>query len=181
MQDYKDFIAKVQKLQSPKKHLITNSIGVYDIYKYLRKNKWPNISRPLKEKEFYLIIRTVNKYLAKELSKGTEIKLPYRLGSLEVRKRPSRISIVNGKVTTNLPVNWNATLKLWYEDPESYNNKTLVRLEYEEIFRVYYNKSNANYNNKSFYEFRPIRDIKKGITRNIKQGILDAFSLYKYD
>ena len=98
-----------------------------------------------------------------------------------VRKRPSRISIVNGKVTTNLPVNWNATLKLWYEDPESYNNKTLVRLEYEEIFRVYYNKSNANYNNKSFYEFRPIRDIKKGITRNIKQGILDAFSLYKYD
>ena len=37
-------------------HKIRNSIGIYDIYKMLRKNKWLNIGRPLTEHEFYTII-----------------------------------------------------------------------------------------------------------------------------
>jgi nucleoid DNA-binding protein len=55
----------------------------------------------------------VNQLLAKELVKGVEVKLPYGFGSLEIRKRPSRLSIVEGKLVTNLPVDWNATLNLW--------------------------------------------------------------------
>lgn len=181
MQQYNTFIAEVLSLGNPRKATITGSVGVYDIYKYLRKKKWLNIPRPLKEKEFYAIIRSVNKHLANELGKGVEIKLPHRMGSLEIRKRPSRISIIDGKVTTNLPIDWQTTLKLWYEDKEAYDNRTLVRLEAEEIFKVFYNKTNANYNNKIFYGFRPVREIKRSITHNAKQGILDAYSLYRYD
>ena len=43
---------------------ITNSIGVYDLYKLIRKNHWYDIGRPLKEHEFYAIIRKVNSLLA---------------------------------------------------------------------------------------------------------------------
>jgi len=42
------------------------------------------------------------------------------MGTLEVRKRPTRVAIVDGKLVTNLPIDWDATLKLWYEDEESF-------------------------------------------------------------
>ena len=179
--DREEFIKEVRRLNDTRIHKVTNSIGVYDAYKWIRKNHWLDIERPLKEKEFYSIIRNINNYLAKELSKGTEIKLPHRMGSLEIRKRPTRVAIVDGKLVTNLPIDWDATLKLWYEDEEAFNNKTLVRIENEEVFKVYYNKKEANYNNKSFYEFKPNRDIQRNLTKHIRAGNLDAYLLKKYD
>ena len=176
-----EFIKEVRRLNDTRVHEVTGSLGSYDAYKYIRKNKWFDIGRPLKEKEFYRIIRKINKYLAKELIEGKEIKLPHRMGVLELRKRPTRISIKDGKLVTTLPINWDATLKLWYEDAESFENKTLVRFENEEVFKVYYNKKDANYNNKSYYEFKPNRDIQRSLTKQIREGNLDAYLLKKYD
>ena len=179
--DYREFRKEVQKADKSRVHKVTGSLGVYDAYKYIRKHKWFDIGRPLKEGEFYRIIRGINEYLAEELSKGKEIKLPHRLGTLEIRKRPTRIAIVDGKLITNLPIDWDKTLKLWYEDKEAFDNKTLVRVESEETFKVYYNKQTANYNNKSFYEFSPNREIKRKLALRAKRGLLDAFLLQKYD
>ena len=176
-----EFIKEVKRLNDTRIHKVTNSIGVYDAYKYIRKQKWYDIGRPLKEGEFYRIIRKINTYLAQELIKGKELKLPHKMGTLEIRKRPTRVSIVDGKLVTTLPINWDATLKLWYEDKEAFENKTLVRLESEEVFKVYYNKKDANYVNKSFYEFKPNRDIQRSLTVQIKEGNLDAYLLKKYD
>ena len=81
----------------------------------------------------------------------------------------------NGNVKTNLPIDWDSTLKLWYEDEESYKNKTLLRLDEHEIYKVLYNKENANFNNRSFYEFVFNKDLKLRLKHNIKQGIIDAF------
>lgn len=178
---YREFKKEVQKVDNARIHKVTGSIGVYQGYKYIRKNKWYDIGRPLKEGEFYRIIRRINEYLANELVNGNEIKLPHRLGTLEIRKKPSRLSIVDGKLVTNLPIDWDATLKLWYEDKESFENKTLVRIESEEIFKVYYNKKDANYRNKSYYEFKPNRLIQRNLAKNIREGNLDAYLLNKYD
>ena len=76
-------------MHDSRNHKVTGSLGVYDAYKYIRKNKWFDIPRPLKEGEFYRIIRRINDYLADELVKGKEVKLPHRLGTLEIRKRPT--------------------------------------------------------------------------------------------
>ena len=81
-----DFKKNIKRVSSHRVHRISNSMGVYDCYKTLRKNHWYNIGRPLTEKEFYSIIRTINNYLAEELSRGNDIILPYRMGKLEVRK-----------------------------------------------------------------------------------------------
>lgn len=179
--DYQEFRNEIQKANDKRIHKVTGSLGVYDAYKWIRKNEWLDIERPLKEGEFYRIIRKINQYLAEELSNGHEIHLPHRLGVLELRKRPTRIEIIDNKLVTTLPIDWDATLKLWYEDEEAYQTKTLVRLESEEVFKVYYNKTSANYANKSFYTFRPNRELQRNISKHAKEGTLDAFLFQKYD
>lgn len=177
MSSLDEFIKHVKNVSNSRHHSIKGSLGVYDAYKYIRKNKWFNIGRPLTEKEFYSIIRTVNNYLAEELTNGKDIDLPLRMGKLEVRKRKARISIVDDKIKTNLPIDWAATFKLWYEDEEAYKNKTLLRIEEKELFGVRYNKEKANYKNQMFYQFIPNREIKKQLKYNIKNKMLDAFVL----
>ena len=174
---YEEFKSRIQHLSSPRKHKVTNSIGVYSAYKFIRKNKWLNIGRPLTEHEFYSIIRKVNDYLADSLLHGEDIKLPHRMGRIELRKYNARINFDGNKVKTNLPIDWDRTLKLWYEDEEAYNEKTLVKVEEKEIFKVYYNKQLADYNNQVFYEFNVNRELKKRLKQRIKKGKLDAFKL----
>lgn len=172
-----DFLNSIKKVNEPRTHKVNNSIGVYSAYKWIRKNKWLNIGRPLTEHEFYSIIRKVNDYLADSLLHGEDIKLPHRMGRIELRKYDVRMSFDGNKVKTNLPIDWDRTLKLWYEDEESYKNKTLIKVEEKEIFKVYYNKQLADYNNQVFYEFNVNRELKKRLKQRIKEGRLDAFKL----
>lgn len=172
-----EFRKQVLKINGPRVHKVNNSYGVYDIYKYIRKNKWFDIGQPVTEHQFYSIIRRMNNLLADALIHGHDIELPCRMGTIEVRKYDARISIENGKVKTNLPVDWDRTLKLWSEDEEAYKERTLIKMEEKEIFSIFYNRTAANYKNKSFYEFRPNRQLKLMIKRRIKAGKLDAFML----
>lgn len=176
--EYDEFKSSIQHLQESRTHKITNSLGVYDAYKFIRKNKWFNIGRPLTEHEFYQIIRRVNNYLAEELVNGNDIIFPNRMGKLELRKRNSLPVIdKNGSLKVTYAIDWDSTLKLWYNDEEAFNNKTLVKLPERNIFRVKYNKDTANYENKSFMEFQINRDIKKRLKQKIKNNEIDAFNL----
>ena len=171
-----DFRKTVLKVNDSRIHKVTGSLGVYDAYKHIRKNKWFNIGRPLTEHEFYSIIRRVNEYLAYNLLHGHDIILPNRMGRLELRKTNTYIKLDNGKLKTNLPIDWDRTLQLWQEDEEAYNNKTLLKIEQKELFKCQYNKDLANYKNKSFYQFSLNRDLKKRISKKIKNKELDALS-----
>ena len=175
---YKDFKSAIQGLQNTRTHKITNSLGVYDAYKYIRKNKWFNIDRPLTEHEFYQIIRRINNYLAEGLINGNDIIFPNRMGKLELRKRNS-LPIIDkkGNIKVTYAIDWDSTLKLWYDDEEAFNNKTLVKFPEKSIFRVKYNKSTANYENKSFMEFQVNRNIKTRLKQKIKNKEIDAFNL----
>lgn len=172
-----DFRRTVLKLNSPRKHKVNNSNGVYQAYKYIRKNKWFDIGRPLTEHEFYSIIRQVNNLLAREVLQGHDVILPHRLGRIELRKYETRMSIKDGVLRTNLPIDWDKTLKLWSEDEESFKKKVLIKMEEKEIFKVYYNRRNAIYENKSFMEFEVNRDLKRRLKQRIKSGAIDAFSI----
>lgn len=174
---WKEFRTSVCHLNEHRLHKVSGSLGVYDAYKYIRKNKWFDIGRPLTEHEFYSIIRKVNDYLADSFLHGNDIKLPHRMGRIELRKYDVRVSFDGEKVKTNLPIDWDRTLKLWYEDEEAYENKTLVKVEEKEIFKVYYNRQLADYNNQSFYEFNVNRELKKRLKQRIKEGKLDAFKI----
>lgn len=172
-----DFRRKVLKLNEPRKHKVRNSLGVYDSYKWIRKNKWLNLPRPITEHEFYTIIRQVNNLLAETLLSGRDINLPHRMGSIELRKYDARITFNGGKVVTNLPIDWDRTLKLWSEDEEAYKERILIKMEEKELFKVFYNKRTANYENKSFYTFEVNRDLKRRLKQKIKDKAIDAFKL----
>ena len=170
-----DFRKQVLRVNEPRKHKINNSVGVYDAYKWIRKNKWLDIGQPISEHDFYTIVRHINDYLAECLSNGQDIILPHKLGRLEVRKFGAKIELKGDTVKTNLPVDWDKTLKLWFEDEEAYKERTLIKMEEKEIFSFYYNKTKANYNNKSFYNFQFNRQLKQALKKNIKIKGLDAF------
>lgn len=170
---------EILKVKGPRKHKVNKSLGVYDAYKYIRKNKWFNIGRPLKEKEFYSIIRSINNELAISLSKGEDVKLPCKMGTLEIRKANTYYNIKDGKLHTNAVIDWDTTLKLWCEDEESYNNRTLVRCESKEIYKIHYNKVRADYSNKSYYKFNINKELKKSLKQNIREGEIEAFLIKK--
>lgn len=115
-----EFRRRILKVDGPRKHKINNSFGVYDAYKFIRKNKWFDIGGPVSEHDFYSIIRTVNNQLADFLSKGHDVNLPCQMGRLEIRKYDAKITLQEGKIVTNLPIDWDKTLKLWSEDEEAY-------------------------------------------------------------
>lgn len=175
--DFESFSSNIKKLNSPRKHKITNSYGIYDGYKYYRKNKPKDNKYILTESQYFSITRMINNMLGEALSNGEDIILPCRLGRLEIRKYDAKITIKDNKVINNLPIDWDRTLKLWYEDEESFKNKTLVKMEEKEIFKIYYNRIKADYNNKSFYQFDINREVKKKLKTNIKEGNVDAFNI----
>ena len=172
-----EFLDRVKKVDGPREHKVRGSWGVYDAYKWYRKNKPEGKKYILTESQYFAIIRRFNLALRDNLINGEDVKFPLRMGQLEVRKYNSIITSEGKKIKTNLPIDWNTTLKLWYEDPQAYREKFLVRINVPEIFRIYYNKNTANYNNKSFYQFTPNRELKLGLKHSIRENSeFDAFT-----
>lgn len=153
---------------------VRNSWGVYDCYKLIRKNHWYDIGRPVTEKEFYAIVRGVNKYLAENIANGTTVKFPQKMGSLELRKFKAGVSLLDGHLKNTYPIDWRGTWQLWYEDKEAFENKIVLHDEQSWLYRVKYNKDKANYENKCFYQFVLNRNIKVALKENIKKRKIDA-------
>lgn len=173
--ELKEFKRRVQKLNQPRHYSVNNSLGVYDSYKWYRKNKPKDKMYVLTESQYFAIVRKINLLLVEEILEGNDVKLPCRMGSIELRKYDSNIRVdEEGRVHNNLPIDWSKTLELWYEDEEAYKERTLVKMEEKEIFKIYYNKSSANYNNRSFYEFTFNKDLRTRLKQKIKEGAIDA-------
>ena len=170
-----DFLNSIKRVNESRIHKVKNSYGVYDGFKYYRKNRPKEHKYVLTESQYFSIIRRVNELLGEALINGEDVTLPYRLGRLEIRKYEARITTDGKKVRTNLPIDWDRTLKLWYEDKESYKNKTLIKAEEKEIYKIYYNRNVAEYKNKSFYTFSLNRNLKRKLKQNIKDRKIDAF------
>lgn len=157
------------------KSKVRNSIGVYDIYKMMRKKKWYDIGRSVKEEEYYKIIRGVNKYLADEIALGNEVIFPEKMGKLRLRKFWAGPYLKkNGKVKVNYPIDWKSTKLLWLKDEEARKDKIVVRFENDYIYKVQYNKYFATYENKSFYKFDLNRFIAIALKENIINGKTDT-------
>lgn len=173
-QTFKEFTEEICKKRGKKVMKITNSVGAYDIYKYMRKQHWYDIGRPLKEGEYYAIIRKVNTLLADNIVKGETVTFPARMGKLELRKFQTGVKMVNGKLKITYPINWGETLKLWFTDEEARQNKILIRDESDTHYTVKYDKWDATYENKLFYQFELNRFVRNALKKNIKEGVTDT-------
>lgn len=103
------------------------------------------------------------------------------MGALEVIKNPRRVWFKDGKIKTNLVIDWDTTLRLWYEDPTAKANKTLVRREAQNLFKIKYDKAKTDYKNAWVYDFRPTRELKTLLQKKGAEGKLDGFLTKSYD
>jgi len=112
------------------------------------------------------ILSDLNSGIAKLiLTRNFEFNMPYRLGTLSIKKKKLTPYIdKEGNFVNNLPVDWKETWALWRRDKNAYENKKLVRFTNEHtkgyIGRWYYSKRVANYPNKGLYTFIPCRTSK---------------------
>ena len=157
-----------------REYKITNSWGVYSAYKLVRKNHWYDIGRPLKEHEFYAIVRSVNKLLAENLINGEAVVLPEQMGRLELRKYPRGVSFVDEKLKNTYPIDWKSTNQLWEADEEERQKHTLLRYESPIVYHVRYCKEEATFENKIFYQFRLHQKLRKKLKENIIDGKTDT-------
>lgn len=171
-----EFKNTIRKVGSSRNHKVKNSYGVYDGFKYYRKNKPKDKMYILSESQYFSIIRRINELFVDGLLKGNDVNLPCRFGRIELRKRRAGVFFDGNKLKSNLPIDWDKTLKLWYEDEEAYKNKTLVKIEEKEIYKLYYNRNLAEYTNKTFYQFNFNRDLKRKLKVSIKEDGIDAFN-----
>lgn len=127
------------------------------------------------EKEFYAIVRQVNNIFADEIGKGNTVKFPCHMGKLELKKEQRGVYFdKDGNMKVTYPVDWMATLRLWFEDEEARENKLLIRLNSKCVYKVHFNKYDATFNNKIFYDFTLNRFIKKKLKNNINNGLIDS-------
>lgn len=183
METIEEFKVRIKKAKGVgrKQYKITGSWGVHDYYKYYRKIRPKEKEYVLTDSQYYAIIRKTNELIAKDIAWCKEIKLPCGMGTIEVRKKPKRISIdETGKVKTNLAIDWNSTLNLWYEDEEARKNKTLLKIDTTDLYKIYYTAAHNALINKSFFEFIFNRDIKRRLKYNIRTGIVDALTFNKF-
>lgn len=156
-----------------KRHFrVKHSWGVYDYYKYYRKNRPKEKAYILTEKQFYAFFRRVNQLLAEEFIRTQYLEFPYSMGKLELLQQKNKSYFVNGKVKTNRAIDWYATLKLWYEDKECYEKKVLVYGDGPTGLKLKYTKEGAAYPNRSFYEFIINRFLARKAAKSFNNQLL---------
>ena len=176
---YEEFRKRVIRGNEHHTFEVTNSNGTKEAWRWLKKNRWLDLGQPVTEREFVIIIKTINLHLRDQLIQGKDIDLPHRMGRIEIRRFEAKLEFKDGKLITNLPVDWKRTLELWYEDESAKESKTLIRQENRTRYSIHYDRTKALYNNKAFYQFIPNRDVKVGLKENIINGGLDAFLLQR--
>ena len=158
---------------------INGSYGAYDYFKYHKHNRPKEKSYyKITEGQFYKLLRAVNQYLADLLIKEGSLDLPMGLGKLTVVHYEPELKIVDGKLKTGLPINWDATLKLWYSDKDAEKKKCLVRREGNIMHYIRYSKS-AVFKNSIFYEFFPMKKVRKALLKHTMEA--DAPSIFFLD
>ena len=172
---FSEFRKEILKVSKPRNYEITHSYEIRDIYRALRKEK----KLSLNERQFSDIIRGVNKKIAYYLLQEEDIILPHKMGRLELRKRIPELKIKDGKLIAPMPIDWDKTLKLWWEDEEAKTNKQIIRLESKEIFRLNYNKVYASYKNKDYFKLTTNRKFKNALKCRVNEGGLDAYLIDK--
>lgn len=173
----------MEYINSKKKHhfKVTNSNGIREAWRWIKKNKWLDIGQSITELELGKIIKTINNSLQDQLLEGRDIIFPHRMGRIEVRKYNTSVKFKNGKLVINKAINWKDTLQFWKEDKEAYKERILIRYDADEGFIIYYNRRPATYNNKIFYQFIPTRTFKKKLKQKILNEGFDAPLLKKKD
>jgi hypothetical protein len=150
-----------------------------DFYKYYKQNAKTPVSRQVfaqfSKKLGNGIIRLVT-------FDGVEVIFPWRVGTLYLKRRETKVYFDDvGNVDKHfMRVDWNKTLKHWDKVYEGKSMEEVKGIKDKKYFfhlnehsdgfkyRWYWDRVTSNVKNQSFYNFRPIRKIKRELTDFIR-------------
>ena len=159
---------------SMKQSKIRNSVDTRDIYRQLKKGN--RINRSLSESDFALIVKSLNGLLGEELKEYGVVDLPVNMGKIVVLGFDRKIIKNNaGKIAPNNTPNWKETLKLWNEDNESRENKTLVYHNDERLFKIKFKGEGVHFKNVKSLCFKARRQLREEIRKLIQEKKLIGF------
>jgi hypothetical protein len=156
--------------------------GMEDYYKfYVKKYVKLKGFSSITSKIYNTIVSDANKMIMDSIiEEGKDFNIPFQLGILGVRKYKPKLQITsNNKIINNLPINPFETSKLWESNPEAKEKKVYVRYTNKHtdgyVFSLYYFKHKAKFKNKKAYSLITKRGIKRQLSKNIQDKVIDAF------
>jgi len=146
------------------KNIIQNVLTLKHIYQYYIKDIPETSKYHLDYKTFRSICEEFNKELSTEILEGYFFKMPYRLGTIRIKKR--KVDLKNLK----------PDFGLYNESEGLYKNKHINEHSGNYYVRFYWNKNRETIiKNKSPYSFIPTRENKRNLAKLIKEdGILQV-------
>jgi hypothetical protein len=149
------------------KNIIQNVLTLKHIYQYYIKDIEETSKYHVDYKLFRAVCEDFNKELSNEILEGYFFKMPYRLGSLRIKKR---------KVDIN---NLKPDFGLFNDSDGQYKNKHLNSHSNNYYVRYYWTKrSETLIKNKSVYTYIPTRANKRQLAKLIKENPIDQINKY---
>lgn len=159
-----------------KKNKVRPGYGINDYYNFFKKKSKHDIPKD----KFRKILKEFNEAMIKEIVlENYEFKLPYRLGTLGLRKFKPKLQLdKDNKLINHNPPDFKKTRELWEKDPIAREKKILVRHLNKHtngyIFEIRYFTKNALFKNKTSYKFTPVRKVNQFINKATRNYNIDA-------
>lgn len=133
-----------------------------------------NSENPLSMQEYYSIVYGFFKFMLEQLYATKEIKIPGKLGAMQIIGRKKKPMIGEDGKIKNLSPDWKQTKLLWERCEECKERKQLVFHLNEHTSGVRYKflwkKENMLVDTKNLYYFKPARDVKRHLAKLINNG-----------
>lgn len=129
----------------------------------------------IKEKEFCSIVNNINKKIADAILNGDLVKLPCSMGTLVPMQQETLYMNKHGKLVINRPVNWKATMELWNSDPQAKSENIRIRHDVDKRFKIIYSKKGANFRNKYYVKFKPIKSLREEFINRAVEGTISCY------
>lgn len=133
-----------------------------------------NSENPLSMQEYHSIVYGFFKFMLEQLYAAREIKIPCKLGTMQIIGRKRKPTIGEDGKIKNLSPDWKQTKLLWERCEECKKRKQLVFHLNEHTSGVRYKflwkKENMLVDTKNLYYFKPARDTKRELAKLINNG-----------
>ena len=174
---YEEYRDEIKKVKEPRNRKIKNSYYYLDAWKYYVR------TTPGQHHIPYNLcckaIRRINQYMMNTIAEEGSVKLPYGLGELTAIIATNAPRMKDGKLKIPNKIDWDATLKLWYEDKEAEKNKTFVRKRNSKRLMLCYVKKRRGAKNTMFYNFRFNREYVNKIMKMYVDREVDFYKEVK--
>jgi hypothetical protein len=151
--------------------------GIVDIYNFYKANQEEKELAVIPLATFRKLLKYHNNEVAKNIVEHSdEYRIPFRLGYLRVRKFKQRLKLdEEGKLKTrHLRANWEATNKLWDENPLAKESKKIIwhinKHTNGYYYKWYWDKRVCNFKNSTVYSLVMSRAHKRAIPQAVKNN-----------